>query len=527
MDRGFEISLKENGVFLTVNPGSAASMGNILSELKNMGITDYNGGAVKYAAENKQGTPVQIAGPHEEEAKEADFRIKTSDDGLSCEMWFIPPSKGAPMPTMENVKGLMNSHGVIFGHDENAIAEMIKKPVAKTWVVTARGEAPQNGRDARIDYKVDLNVLKPRAVGDKVDMKELGAVINVIKGQEIAEKIPAVQGRDGVTLAGKKIPAYNGKDKNLPSGKGTVVSEDKLRLCAEYDGSVLIKEGKLSVNPVFEVKGDVDYGVGNIDFIGPVTIHGGVREGFEVNSGNDLLIEGVVEGAVLKSEGSITIKIGVRGTGKAKLFAKGDVSVGYIDQAYVRSNGSIAVAEAILHSDIGARGEVAAMGSKKGQIVGGTVQAGREVLCEVLGSEMGTRTEVVVGELPELSEERKRSQENIKQFEDQLDKLDANINFLKTLQQQGQLTEDKQGALAKLTKAKFQIKAQHEATQKRLAELEKDMEKNKADGRVRVKNTCHPGVTVTIRGVRYIVRETLRFTKFVYEDGEVKIKSFD
>jgi uncharacterized protein (DUF342 family) len=44
---------------------------------------------------------------------------------------------------------------------------------------------------------------------------------------------------------------------------------------------------------------------------------------------------------------------------------------------------------------------------------------------------------------------------------------------------------------------------------------------------VRVKNACHPGVTITIRGVRYIVRETLKFTKFVYEEGEVRIKAFE
>jgi len=527
MDRGFELDLAENGVFLTVNPDSTASMGNVTSALKEKGITDYNGGAIKSAIENKQGTPVQIAAPHKEEDKEADFRIKISEDGLTCELWLILPSGSAPMPTVENVKGFMNSRGVVFGHDEKNIGEMLTKPIAKEWVVTAKGDTPQNGRDARIDYKVDLNVLKPRAVGDKVDMKELGAVINVIQGEEIAEKAPAVQGQDGMSLAGKKIAAYNGKDKNLPSGKGTTMSEDKLHLYAEYDGNVIIKDGKLSVNPVFEVKSDVDYGVGNIDFIGPVTIHGSVREGFEVSSGSDMLVEGVVEGATLKSEGSMTIKIGVRGTGKARLIAKGDVNVGYIDQAYVRSDGNIAVAEAILHSDIGARGEIVAMGSKKGQIVGGVIQAGSEVLCEILGSEMGTRTEVVVGELPELSEERKRSQENIKQFEEQLEKLDANISFLKTLQQQGQMTEDKQEMLARLTKAKFQIKAQHDATKKRLDELEAEMNKNKADGRVRVKNICHPGVNITIRGIRYIVRETLRFTRFVYEDGEVKIKSFE
>ncbi|MDR1966668.1 MAG: FapA family protein [Synergistaceae bacterium] len=528
MGQGFEINLSEEGVFLVVNPDCSASAGNVTSALKEKGVSDYDGNAVKTALENKLGTPVRVAAAKPpEELREADFRIKISEDALTCEMWLIPPSGAAPMPTVENVKGFMNSHGVVYGHDEDAIREMITAPIVKQWVVTAKGDAPKNGHDAQIDYKIDLNVLKPRAVGDKVDMKELGSVINVIQGQEIAEKTPAVQGQDGMSLMGKKISSYNGKDKNLPSGKGTVISEDRLHLYAEYDGNVIIKGGKLSVNPVFEVRGDVDYGVGNIDFIGPVTVYGSVREGFEVNSGSDMLIEGVVEGAVLKSEGNMTIKIGVRGTGKAKLTAKGDVCVGYIDQASVMSDGNVAVAEAILHSDIKARGEIVAMGSKKGQIVGGTIHAGSEVMCDVLGSEMGTRTDVVVGELPELAEERKRSQENMKQFGEQLEKLDSNISFLKGLEQQGQMTDDKREMLARLTKAKFQIKAQHDVTKKRLADLEVSMEKNRVEGRVRVKNTVHPGVTITIRGVRYIVRETLRFTKFVYEDGEIKLKSFD
>ncbi|MDR1133164.1 MAG: FapA family protein [Synergistaceae bacterium] len=527
MDGGFELNMTADGVFLVVAPDCTASAGKVVSALKARGVTDYDGGAVKLALENKLGAPVRVAAPHIEEAREADFRIKISEDALTCELWLIPPSDGVAMPTVEKVKGFMNAHGVVYGHDEAAVKEMLTAPIVKQWVVTARGDAPENGRDAKIDYKIDLNVLKPKAIGDKVDMKELGSVINVIQGQEIAEKKPLVQGRDGMSLMGKKIPTYSGKDKNLPSGRGTTVSEDKMRLYAEFDGNVVIKEGKLSVNQVFEVKGDVDYSVGNIDFIGSVTVHGAVREGFEVNSGSDMLIEGVVEGAALKSEGNMTIKIGVRGTGKAALSARGDVSVGYIDQAKVRSGGNISVAEAILHSDVGARGEVVAMGSKKGQIVGGTIRAGSEVLCEILGSEMGTRTEVVVGELPELVEERKRADENLKQFAEQLEKLDANIKYLKSLQQSGQLTEDKRETLARVTKAKFQIRAQHDATQRRLSELAADMEKNRLNGCVRVKGACHPGVTVTIRGVRYIVRETLKFTRFVYEEGEVRIKSFD
>ena len=144
--------------------------------------------------------------------------MKISDDALTCEIWFIPPGKDAPTPTVQQVKGYMNERGVVFGHDESAIKNMIETPLVKQWVVTAKGNPPQQGKDAHIDYKVDLNILKPRAVGDKVDMKELGSVINVIKGQEIAEKIPVKPGKDGTSLMGKKIPAYVGKDKNLPSG---------------------------------------------------------------------------------------------------------------------------------------------------------------------------------------------------------------------------------------------------------------------------------------------------------------------
>lgn len=527
MDQKFTINFAEDGVFLTVSPDCSDSLADIVSLIGEKGISQYNGTAVKTALEEKTGLPVRIAEPHVEEAREADFRLRTSDDGLTCEMWYIPESGGALPPSLEKVLGYMNTRSVVFGHDEEAVRKMLETPIYRQWVVTAKGVAPVNGKDSAIEYKVDLNILKPRAVGDKVDMKELGSVINVVKGQEIAVKTPVVQGSDGTTLAGKKIPAYVGKDKNLPAGKGTTVSEDKLHLYVEYDGNLYIKDGKLCVNPVFEVNGDVDYSVGNIDFIGPVNVHGAVREGFTVRSGSDLTVEGVVEGATLESNGSISIKVGVRGTGKANIKAHGDVFIGYIDQARVRSDSNISVSEAILHSDVGARGEVSAGGSKKGQIVGGKIQAGSEVVCEVLGSEMGTKTEVIVGELPEIVEERKRSEENLKQFEDQLQKINANIDFLKDLQQKGALTKDKQDLLAKITKAKFQFKAQLDATAKRLEELEQEREKNKVEGRVRVKNVCHPGVTITIRGVKYLVRETLRFTKFVYEDGEVKIKAFD
>jgi uncharacterized protein (DUF342 family) len=453
--------------------------------------------------------------------------MKISDDALTCEMLYIPPQGDVPLPTIERVKGEMNSRGVVFGHDEDAIKNMLEAPVTRQWVVTAKGDPPENGRDAKIDYKVDLNILKPKAVGDRVDMRELGAVINVTKGQLIAEKIPAFKGKEGTSVMGRKINVYMGKDKNLSAGKGTLLSEDKTQLFADCDGNLYIKDQKLTVNPTFEVNGDVDYSVGNIDFIGPVTITGSIREGFEVASGNVLSVGGVVEGATLSAGGDMLIKTGVRGAGKAKLVAKENVIISYIDQAFVRAGRSVKVAEVILNSDIGARFDVVVGGGKKGQIVGGRIVAGSEVVCEILGSEMEPRTDVTVGQLPEIIEERRQLQENLKLFDAQVEKIDANIDFLKDLQKNGDLKPDKQELLAKMTKAKFQIKAQYSAARERMGELERDADENRIDGCVRVRNVCYPGVLITIRGIHYVVRERLRFVKFVYEDGEIKIKSFE
>jgi uncharacterized protein (DUF342 family) len=108
-----------------------------------------------------------------------------------------------------------------------------------------------------------------------------------------------------------------------------------------------------------------------------------------------------------------------------------------------------------------------------------------------------------------------------------MEKIDANIKFLKGLQDKGLLTPDKQEVLAKITKAKFQLRAQYDSTKKRLGELDRDKEKSRLEGCVRVKNVCYSGVTVNVRGMRYLVRENLKYVRFICEDGEVRVRSFE
>jgi uncharacterized protein (DUF342 family) len=78
-----------------------------------------------------------------------------------------------------------------------------------------------------------------------------------------------------------------------------------------------------------------------------------------------------------------------------------------------------------------------------------------------------------------------------------------------------------------LTKAKFQLQSQLGTAREELRIIEEQMENSKAKGCVRVKGICYPGVTVSVRGLTYIVREKQQFCSFVYDGGEVKVKPFD
>ena len=526
MNGHFEFELKEDGLYLTVYPECEVSSSDVAVQLREKGLWEYDVALINEALSQKTGEPVCVGPAQEEITREAEFKVRTSSDTLTCEAWIVPPI-GLPLPGPEKLRGAIHEKGVVFGLIDEEIDRMIHDYVVKEWVVVASGITPINGKDAQILYKVDLSGLRPKMRGrDSVNMKELGSIVNVLKGQELAEKIPIQKGEDGTNVLGKKIPAYIGRDKQLPQGVGVKISEDGLHLFADTDGHLRIRASKLTVEPHFLVQEDVDYSVGNIDFVGPVTVKGSIRDGFSVISGSDIVVSGVVEGATVKSQGNVLISIGIRGGGKAVVEAKGSITCGYIDQAKVFSESNILVTEAILHSDVSAKESISLLGSRKGQIVGGKIQASIEVACENLGGEMGTRTEVYVGVLPEVAEERRRLVVNIKEMKERLESICANIEFLKQLDVKEGLNNEKREVLTRLTKASFQMQNQLDVSEKRMRTLDELVARNKTEGCVRVKHTCHPGVSIHIRGLTYLVREPLHFVTFFYDEGAIQLKPF-
>ena len=122
------------------------------------------------------------------------------------------------------------------------------------------------------------------------------------------------------------------------------------------------------------------------------------------------------------------------------------------------------VKNALLHSRVYAKQSVIVLGGQKSQVAGGRIECGMEFSCQVLGNKMGTRTEVVVGFPPTLMERRRVLLAEVDRCNENLEKIEPNLLFLKKLEASGQMDSQKRGMLMSLMKMKFQLQAAVESS---------------------------------------------------------------
>ena len=168
-----------------------------------------------------------------------------------------------------------------YNIDQDKIKKIIKNKIFAEKEVIARGMESIIGVEAQIVLEVDTEVnTEPIIMDDgSVDFRQVNLLRTVEKDQLLAVKIPASKGTDGVNVFGEAIDS-TGKDKSLPAGKNTYISEDGLSLYAATNGRIIRQKELLHVENILTIEGDVDYSTGNINFNGDVAISGDVLGGF-------------------------------------------------------------------------------------------------------------------------------------------------------------------------------------------------------------------------------------------------------
>ncbi|MDD4561499.1 MAG: FapA family protein [Syntrophomonadaceae bacterium] len=448
-------------------------------------------------------------------------------DLLKAYLEIVPPSGGGNPCTMEMVKSALAEKNISFGINEDSIKEALEEENWGFKILVAEGKPPVNGKDAKIIYKFPL---PSERTGPKIDEKgnvnyyDLGLIHNVKMGQLLVEKIPGDDGNPGTSVLGTEIPARKGKDIRLPRGNNTVADEDELNLFATIDGHVSIADSKVIVNPVLTIARDVDFSTGDIDFVGNVCINGNVNSGFKVNSGGDIEIRGFIDGAEVTAAGSILVKGGITGCMKTLIKARDSIHAHFVENSRLDAGRDVAVREAIMQSYIKAGGNITVSG-RKALIVGGIIQAGREVEARVMGSQLATQTIIEVGVNPYLREEYQILNRVKGEKKKTMDIINHNLQvFQRSGISPENLSEKKKMELIKMLDNLKNLRQELEQITERIAVIENEFQKTQA-AKVRVLEIVYPGVRISIGQSIYIVNDPIKYSEFILDQGEVRLTS--
>lgn len=523
VDGYYSLAIEEQGVQLAVyspktEQGNPVNEAAIIQELKKQCITEYNYALLIKAVREAAGEPVKIAEAPEYEG-DPDIQVLISRDRMEATVKIVRPEKSKP-PCLEAIVEKIQSKGIVFGVDHEALQRLVS---AAAELTVAKGQPPQNGNNAYIQYYVDLETnAKPAELENgKVDFRNLNLFTTVQQGAVLAEKIPATPGSPGTDVLGNSVNPKPGKDIPLPVGKNTQVL-DQTKVVAAIAGQLQLINHKINVLPVIEIKGDVDLSTGNIDFIGNVTVRGSVQSGFTIKAGGNVEIFGTVSGGIVEGK-SIVIKMGIQGMGRGYVKASGDVVAKFIENGTVYAGNDVIVSEVVFHSKINAGKRVIVQG-RRGLISGGRIVAGEEIVAKTAGTQMATNTELEVGVNPVMREEYKLIRKEIKQLELSLDQTQKALTILKSMDQNA-MPSEKREMLLKLTKSQFHLVGQVAARRNRIAEIELALEELK-HGRIRVSDIVYPGVKIVVGALIKPVREQLSHSSFYAEDGDIKIGPF-
>lgn len=454
------------------------------------------------------------------------LQVKISPDHLQAEILLLTDDPTVSVSEGDVQEALAKS-GVRFGIMANVVHQLCSAPqdYRNIPLPIACGNPALPGTDARIEYPFQDSIdahLKPKELEDgRVDFYTVTSIANVSKGQLVAQKIPAGQGQNGTAVTGEPIAARPGKEAVIKPGKNVVFNQDRTMLYATIDGQVSFTDNdKVNVFPIYEVNGDVDFSIGNIDFVGNVFIRGNVPTGFRIKASGDIRVLGSVEGAELEAGGSVEIKSGIVAQDKGHVIAGVNVKTSFIQNGNVTAGHEVLVSQSIMFSNVRSGKNIICNGPK-GIIIGGTLQAGERIVARVFGNSSATPTILEVGVKPELRAELVSISKELQTTYENLRKTDQGLAVLTHIMQvTGDLPADKKVLQVKLTNTRLVLEKELKHLEARKKEVEEELEGD-SPAAVEVYNIMFPGIKLVFgKLVRFIKQEFSR-TRFIVLHGDI------
>jgi uncharacterized protein (DUF342 family) len=538
-DGTFTLRLARDGAYLKVKPptngGNPVVKSEILERAASRGVRITHKDLLEKAVQMGDNIFVKIGEYDYNPINDTMLTVSIEENDMKVYITAIPPGPGGSDYGMDDLRVFLENNGIVHGFIDDALLEFEENPVYEQPILMAQGTPPENGKDAKVIYNFEVDPsqvkLKERVDGT-INFKELNLIQNVVESQPLAKKIPPEAGKDGRTVKGKILPAKDGKDLEIGLGKNVTIIDNGRTVIATISGQVMLVKGKILVEEVTVIPGDVNMEIGNINTLGAVIIKGNVEDGYSVTAQGNIEVQGYVGKANLTSGGDVIVKKGINGSDEGDLgiiIAGKSVWASFIQNAQIEAGDLVVVSDGIVNSHITSLHKVLCQG-KRAQIVGGVIKACEEINASILGSQGGTETILEVGYDPKSKEELESMQENKNAYENELIEVDRNIQSMikqKKIQRK-KLTPEKEKML-------IELKDRHNDRVARIKELEAAIVKREEYlnslsnvGRISASKMVLPGVKINIRDAIYpVTRPFDQPVTFLQEDGVVRTGEYE
>jgi len=294
------------------------------------------------------------------------------------------------------------------------------------------------------------------------------------------------------------------------------------------NGQVLLIGGKINVEPVYNVEGDVNLKTGNIDFLGTVRVSGSVEDGFVVKAAGNIEVNGTVGRAELYADGDIIVQQGIMGKGEGVVKAGNTIWARFVENSRIESGNMIIVVDGIINSQVDAYKGIICHG-KRAHIVGGKLRASMEINAKVIGSPIsGTETICEVGIDPKNKINLDAYMLSKFNLTKELDEVTKGIqNLINIKQQRKSLPEDKEIALRDFMERRDAIIVDLGKIAKEIEIIEEHIKTVEIRGKVSASSKVYPGVRVSIGEVFKEINAEYRAVTFVLKSDVIDIQKYE
>lgn len=352
------------------------------------------------------------------------LRFSTSLNKLSLYLSLtLDPESEAPPPSAAMIQSVVSElapAAKLSKESKDYISRCVKAREDVENMIIYSGTAAIAGQNGRIVFLVKQ--FQPLQAGksiERIDARFIKRFDNIEIGTVVLRRYAPDSGRPGEDVFGTVIPATPGAVAELKFDSTLELNKsprgDFEELVSKTAGYLDSDKGTFTIKGHLQIEGDVDQRIGDIEFIGSVTITGDVMKDFSVIARQDVIVKGdVVSGTVISQQGSVSVggNIGGSSTDQSasegassgalrrreqkkgpQIRARKNLSASAIDDSDIEVGGTMVVTHDIRNSHIRIHGILTIT---EGGLIGGTTFAVKGIEAAILGSELETTTRIVI-----------------------------------------------------------------------------------------------------------------------------------